>query len=210
MIELDDQPDPLASGCVVRARRTQYPPAMLKPPPLRARSGWVLVILGACFAAANGAAPCEAQGPRARKIEVIRPEIHLNMGYRATFGSGFRLDIPIVPKGWLRSRHVTDEFAISTGADLMFIDTHANERIGVGFWPVVAAQWNLHFNEDWSAFVEGGLAFVFGDDHHHQRFDDDFGVAPAFGIGGRWHFSRRNALVARINYPAGFQFGITF
>jgi hypothetical protein len=93
-----------------------------------------------------------------------------------------------------------DDLTISPGADLLFNDGD------VWFAVPVALQWNFYINQLWSVFPEMGLALLFG--HHHHKHD----VAVDFllAVGGRYHFSSRNALVLRIGWPIGLQFGITF
>lgn len=166
------------------------------------------------------AAPAQAQGG-GNKIQGIRPDVHLNIGYD-DLGVGFRIDIPIVPDGFLQSAsRVTDELALSPGLDLMFYDydgrfchdhgsrgDHCHGR-RLGFWPLIMVQWNLYFQKPWSVFPELGLVFLINDgyrDNHHG----DFAVTLGAGFGARYHFNARMSLLLRLVWPGGFQVGLTF
>jgi hypothetical protein len=135
-------------------------------------------------------------------IDGVRPEVHLDLGFHADLGVGMRVDIPIVPEGLLMS--AKDELAISPGADLLF--DHGDVWVGVP----VALQWNFYIQQEWSVFPEVGLALLFGHHHHNHHHDTDLGVDFLLAVGGRYHFAQRNALVLRIGWPIGIQFGITF
>jgi hypothetical protein len=132
--------------------------------------------------------------------------VHLGLGWGAELGFGARLDIPLVPRGFIDDVH--DEFALSPGVDLFF-DAGGDDEIGVA--ALVAAQWNFYLDPEWSLFPELGLALIFGD-HDRGRGNDRDGVRvrPFLAVGGRYHWSRRNALVLRLGFPLGFQIGITF
>lgn len=145
----------------------------------------------------------------ARKIDRFRADGHLNVGYRGTVGIGFRVDIPVFQNGWLDHPDITDEFAISAGADLMFADVNGRD-LDLGFWPTVAAQWNLYVGEEWSFLTELGVALLIGDDHYHADGPDTVDVTFVASFGLRWHFTLRNALLVRITHPAGVQVGVTF
>jgi hypothetical protein len=134
------------------------------------------------------------------QIEGVRPEVHLDLGFHADVGFGVRVDIPVVPEGLLLS--AKDDLAISVGADLLFDDG----RVWVGI--PVALQWNFYVDRAWSLFPELGLALLAG--HHHHDNHDDVGVDFLLAVGGRYHWSDRNALVLRIGWPIGIQFGVTF
>lgn len=161
---------------------------------------------------------------RDHRIQGIRVDVHGNMAYYGAIGAGFRLDIPIVPRGFLHSSRVEDELAISPGLDLFFFafsrycyndgagSRRCSDHTGFGIWPVVMAQWNLYLSRSWSVFPELGVAFIIND-HNYRGVRDrhaDFYAVPAASIGARWHFSQRNALLLRLSYPAGFQIGLTF
>jgi hypothetical protein len=132
------------------------------------------------------------------QVAGVRPEVHLDLGWHADIGFGMRIDIPIVPDGLLTTAR--DDLAISPGVDLLFDD--GDVWVGVP----IALQWNFYINQVWSVFPELGLALLFGE--HHKK--NDVAVDFLLAVGGRYHFSSRNALVLRIGWPIGLQFGITF
>lgn len=141
----------------------------------------------------------------------LRPEVHFSFGGHGDIGAGFRLDIPIVPEGFIgRGR---DDFALSPGLDIQFYDfdrddgPRGGDRDGVLFIPQLAAQWNFYFPpSDWSIFPEAGLAVVIGDWDH----GDDVYVDPLVAFGARKHFAGSTALVLRVGWPVGFQVGLAF
>ncbi|HKU40830.1 MAG TPA: hypothetical protein VJR89_21865 [Polyangiales bacterium] len=137
--------------------------------------------------------------PARAQIEGVRPEVHLDLGYHADIGFGVRVDIPIVPEGLLQTAR--DDLAITLGGDLLFDDGEVWVGIPVGL------QWNFYIEQKWSVFPELGIALLFGEGHHHG---DDVDVEPLLAVGGRYHFNTRNALVLRVGWPIGIQFGITF
>ena len=55
---------------------------------------------------------------------------------------------------------VTDEVAVSLGADVYFAELNPG-FYDKGFYvvPIAAARWNLYLGDHWSIFPEGGLAF---------------------------------------------------
>lgn len=136
-------------------------------------------------------------------IHAVRPELHLSVGGHGDFGAGFRVDIPVVPQGFLRNGR--DDFALSPGMDVQFIDFgdhhHGN---AVLLLPQLAAQWNFYFPRGWSIFPEAGFAVVIGDWDGH----DDVHVDPLLAFGFRRHFSSHAALVVRVGWPSGLQVGI--
>lgn len=141
----------------------------------------------------------------------LRPEVHFSLGGHGDIGAGFRLDIPIVPEGFIgRGR---DDFALSPGLDIQFYDfdhddgRHGGRRDGVLFMPQLAAQWNFYFPpKDWSIFPEAGLAVVIGNWDH----GDNVHVDPLVAFGARKHFGGSTALVLRVGWPVGFQLGLAF
>jgi hypothetical protein len=139
-------------------------------------------------------------------IDGVRPELHVGLGWDAELGVGARVDIPIVPSGFIDELH--DEFALSPGGDLYF-DIGDDDDLALA--GVFAAQWNFYLHPEWSVFPELGLALIFRD-HDHGRGDDDadLHLHLLFAAGGRYHWSRRNALVMRLSWPFGLQVGITF
>jgi len=149
------------------------------------------------------------------RINGVRPEVHLSLGGHGDIGAGFRIDIPIVPEGFIHRGR--DDFALSPGMDIQFFDFDNDDWDGRGprshdgdgalFIPQLAAQWNFYFpRHAWSIFPEAGLAVVIGDWDGH----DDVHVDPLLAFGARKHFSGRTALVLRVGWPSGFQVGLAF
>jgi hypothetical protein len=157
---------------------------------------------------------------RSYRIRGVRPEAHLSIGGHGDIGAGFRIDIPIVPEGFIgRGR---DDFALSPGLDLQFFDFgdhdcggrgpkpgrgECRDGDGVVVIPQLAAQWNFYFpRHAWSIAPELGIAVVIGDWDGH----DDVRVQPLAAFVARKHFAGRTALVLRGGWPSGFQIGIAF
>lgn len=79
-----------------------------------------------------------------------------------------------------------------------------NDSVGVGFgadwtgnknWNLSAAmQWNFWLSDKWSVFGAPGLGI-----HLHDGGNVD--LRPAFGAGGRFHFTPNFALTMRVGYP---------
>ncbi len=180
-------------------------------------------ILAVAFAAVAtslaSASTVEAQ--RNNKIDGVRFDVHGDLGWWWAFGAGFRVDIPIVPDGFINGR-VEDEFAITFGGEAMFVNwdgwngARRCNRYGCwgdwSIWPEVAAQWNFYVNDKWSLFPELGLTVGIYD------CDKGMGVrgvcaspSPLVSFGARWHFAPpRLALLFRVSYPFGFQIGLNF
>lgn len=138
----------------------------------------------------------------------VRFDAHLNLGWYRAFGLGMRADIPVVKEGLVSG--VADDLAISLGGDLYWFydNSKYNRDDGWGLSIPVVAQWNFYINDKWSVFPELGLAVHLG-----PYVDDYYWGSPitlAIGLGGRYHFSSRNALLLRLAWPGGLQFGITF
>ena len=78
-----------------------------------------------------------------------------------------------------------------------------NDSVGVGFgvdwtgnknWNLSGAmQWNFWLSDKWSVFGAPGVAV-----HLH---DSNVNIRPAFGAGGRYHFTPNFALTMRVGYP---------
>jgi hypothetical protein len=162
--------------------------------------------------------PSLAKAQRGNKIDSVRFDVHASLGWWWAFGAGFRVDIPLVPDGFIDG-HVEDEFAITFGVEGQFVrwnDYRCNGRYGCwgdwSVWPDVAVQWNFYLNQKWSIFPELGLAVAI--------YDCDKGMgnrgacataSPLISFGARYHFAPpRVALLLRVSYPFGFQVGITF
>jgi hypothetical protein len=79
-----------------------------------------------------------------------------------------------------------------------------NDSVGVGFgvdwtgnknWNVSAAmQWNFWLSDKWSVFGAPGVGV-----HLHNA--GDVNIYPAFGAGGRYHFTPNFALAMRVGFP---------
>jgi hypothetical protein len=169
--------------------------------------------------------PSSAEAQRGRwgrphRIEGVRPEIHMSLG--PGFGTGVQFGIPVVPDGFLQ-RGPEDEFVISPGFEFYFVDFDDNlarryeddDNFDPAFGPFVVARWNVYVHDKWSVFPEAGFTVMIAEDdfiYHGHDGNDDFDVFAdaVIGAGARWHFSDRGALVMRLVYPFGFQFGVNF
>ena len=178
-----------------------------------------LLVVGslAIGALAPSSADAQRRGRRASHADSVRFDVHLDLGWYGGLGAGFRVDVPIVPDGMIEG-NVDDELVLSPGAEFLFWDYYGRDHTSnVGIAPLVALQWNFYVSDKWSVFPELGVAMMFGDYWHHKHSHNDPGndhghvyVDPFLGGGARYHFSARNALLLRINWPAGLQIGITF
>ncbi len=174
------------------------------------------------------ASPAEAQ-PRGaisqNGIDGVRLEVHGVVGWYHAFGAGMRVEIPLLKTGF--TDKLDDEFALSFGGDVGFFpwggsrydsrewnrryDNWGHWYGDWAFWGVVTANWNIYVGDKWSFFPELGLTISV-----HDCWDRDFRrevcvtAAPVGGVGARYHFSQRVALVARVNWPVGLQVGLTF
>jgi hypothetical protein len=70
----------------------------------------------------------------------------------------------------------------------------------------VALQWNFYLTQKWSVSPELGAVLFFGGHDKYGEVGADILVA----VGGRYLLNARNALVLRLGWPFGLQFGITF
>lgn len=157
-------------------------------------------LFGFTSAAAAQDEPFEHGGPAG-----VRFDLHLDFGYFANAGVGFRADIPIVRDGLISG--VRDDLSLSLGAELMWWYRH--EYNGFGVLPIAALQWNFYVSDHWDIFPELGVTFIFGPGEWNDKYFPGYAL-PFIGVGARYHFSPRNALLMRVNFPAGFQVGITF
>lgn len=135
----------------------------------------------------------------------VRLDLHLDLGWYGNGGVGFRADIPIVNDGLISG--VNDDLSISLGAEFMWWYRH--EYDGFGVIPLAALQWNFYLSERWAIAPELGVAFVIGPTGWNDRYYPNYAV-PFLGVGVRYHFSPRNALLIRATFPSGLQLGITF
>jgi hypothetical protein len=132
----------------------------------------------------------------------IRFEAHFAFGWYGALGGGGRVEFPIVRAGLLQN--VDDELALSIGAEIFYF---YGPSLGLGVTPLAALQWNFFVGNSVSLFPELGLAFIFGPsrDQYWATF-----IAPYLGLGVRFHFTDRNAVLLRVSWPAGLQVGLTF
>ena len=165
-------------------------------------------VLGLSGIASSAAAQADSRGD-IHTVQGARPEFHMSLGGHGDFGAGFRVDLPIVPSGFLHNGR--DEFALSPGLDVQFLDfghhDDDDDDHAVLLLPQLAAQWNFYFPRGWSMFPELGAAVVIGDAHHGYGGDGDVHVDPLVAFGARRHFSERSSLVMRAGFPSGFQLG---
>jgi hypothetical protein len=165
--------------------------------------------LSLMFAATLFPAVAMAGDDFANHIHGVRADVHLNAGSYGLLGVGARLDLTLLPHGLIEG--VNDEIALSPGLDTFFVQAYHNQYYGGGFYwvPSVVVQWNFYLGDRWSIFPEAGLALYVGDANYLPR---GYGVYAAadLGLGARYHFTERNALLMRISTPAGLQLGVTF
>jgi hypothetical protein len=179
----------------------------------RRRSGLAGVALAALISSASvaGAQPPGANGEN--KIDTVRFDVHGTIGWWWAFGLGFRVDIPIVPDGFVDT--LDDELAITFGGDVQFVNWDNNRacaRYGCwgdwSIWPLVAAQWNFYLTPDWSIFPELGLTVAA---HECNGGNVCVSASPLVSFGARWHFAPpRLALLFRLSFPFGLQIGLNF
>ncbi len=187
------------------------------------RSLGMLLPLGLLFAGpafANDGYPSDYPYGRLggyNQIHGMRVDLHGNVDRWGVFGVGGRLEFALVPNGFLRGT-VHDEFALSLGADFLVSPAYFGWGgfNGGGYAvPIAAVQWNLYLGDRWSIFPEAGLAMHMGFDEagwndgngHHYGW---LYAEPALGLGARFHFSPRAALLMRLSTPGGLQVGLNF
>lgn len=167
-----------------------------------------LLLLPAAASAEDFDTKGPSKGGSSNHIGGVRPEVHADIGGYASLGAGFRLDVPIVPNGFLDA--ADDELAISAGMDVFFTNFYRSYYDGAPYLiPQVVLQWNFYTKNDWSFFPEAGVAFYIGNERDLPRGLPVY-AAVAAGFGARYHFSTRNALLLRISTPTGLQVGLTF
>lgn len=149
-------------------------------------------------------------GPDHNQIDTVRVEAHGSVSSYGVVGGGARAEFAIVPDGFIGG-DVHDELALSLGADGFFVNVNPTwYEGGMYVVPIAALQWNFYLGQDWSIFPEAGLAFhVSADDAVWPGHRDVF-ATPDVGIGARYHFADRNALLLRASTPGGLQVGLTF
>lgn len=178
----------------------------------------LLITLGVVTLLATAAlvAPASAEAQQARRIQTLRGDVHIDLGWFGGFGVGGRVDIPIIPDGVLTGS-IEDEMSLSVGADLFFAYFYNRYSGDLVFLPQVVWQWSFYLNEDWSIFPELGLGIWFGNHGYHRHRHDTFQgdhmhVWPELvaSFGARYHFDDRLALLMRISWPTGLQVGLVF
>lgn len=149
-------------------------------------------------------------GPDHNQIQGVRVEAHGTVSPYSVLGLGARFEFAIVPDGFIGD-NVHDELALSLGADAFFAQLNPIWYDGgVYLVPIAALQWNFYLGEDWSIFPEAGLAFHIAADGNGWNGHEAIYAEPDLGFGVRYHFASRNALLARVSTPGGFQVGLTF
>lgn len=151
-----------------------------------------------------GSKPAHAAGEMSSLRGTPRFDLHVDVGWRQAYGVGGRVEFPIVPEGLLQ--RADDDLTLSLGAEVFFPDN----RYGAAVWPLAALQWNFYLSDRWSIFPELGVVAFAGDKHHNAFVHTGPVIAPFVGFGARFHLSPRAALLARVNWPAGLQFGVAF
>lgn len=142
------------------------------------------------------------------QIHGVRMDVHADLGNYGAFGVGVRGDIPIVANGLIDG--VNDELAISPGVEVFFVNSFPDRYDGGPYvMPLAMLQWNFYLGDSWSVFPEAGVALFVGDRDFLPR-DRGVYAAVATGVGARYHFNGRNALLMRASWPAGLQVGMTF
>ncbi|MBL9038571.1 MAG: hypothetical protein JNG84_08675 [Archangium sp.] len=155
------------------------------------------------FSTATSSATLGAIDSERSDFSNFRVEVHLDFGWYSAFGGGLRLEVPLSHNGIIDG--VNDEIALSFGAELFYF--YPSGSLGIGVYPILAVQWNFFVGSRVSLFPELGVAFLFGPSR--ASYWGTF-IAPYLGLGIRYHFNARNALLARVSWPAGLQLGITF
>ena len=153
-------------------------------------------------AATSGATLGQTNDGEPTRFSDVRFEIHGDFGWYGGVGVGARLEFSVAHDV---VRGVGNDIALSFGAELFYF--YNPNYSGIGVYPIAAAQWNFYVSRRVSLFPELGVAFLFGP--YRERYWGTF-IAPYLGLGLRFHFNDRNALLVRVSWPAGLQLGITF
>lgn len=138
-----------------------------------------------------------------------RPKLlDLHVGGVGYYGGGglfgVRLGIPLLKNGFIPDLNNT--LHIVLGAD-MFLSRWYGERYDYGRFGLhipILVNWELYFAKEWSGFVEIGPALTFfpayRDYDAYWGWRRTYGIL-AGGIGARFHFSKKSALVFRLGSP---------
>lgn len=169
-----------------------------------------VMLLAAFFSLPAHAAEEVATASRSNQIHGLRVDVHAAVDRFNMFGVGGRLEFPLAADGFIGGK-VRDELALSVGADFLF---NAFDR---GFYdggayaiPIGAAQWNFYLGRYWSVFPEAGVAIHLGIEHEGYGDRARLYLQPDLGVGARFHFEERVALLMRLSTPGGLQLGLTF
>ncbi len=140
--------------------------------------------------------------PGLQRFAHVRFDLHVALGWYGAAGAGGRVEFSVADDV---IRGIENDISLSFGADLLF--SFDSRYGGPSVFPIAAAQWNFYLSRRVSLFPELGVAFLFGPSR--ERYWSTF-VAPYLGVGLRFHFTNRNALLLRGSWPAGLQLGLTF
>jgi opacity protein-like surface antigen len=137
---------------------------------------------------------------------------HWRHAYGYSLGPGFRVGIPIVQNGFVRT--INNSVAINFGLDVLFWPGYGGYASLVS--PVML-QWNFYLTGRLSVFGEAGVAFEF---YPFDRGDCRFGgcgeyfwLWPGLAGGARYHFGGSAGfptLTMRLGFPTGFNIGVSF
>jgi len=154
-----------------------------------------------------------------------RLEAHADVAWYGTFGLGGRIDIPVAGGFIAPGGTVRDDLSLSPGFDVFFLPVvhHTYEcggnvcdehYSGLVLGVPLGLQWNVYFGEHWSIGPEVGLQLLVGDYFWYRHYGWDAYPGPWFGpyaaFAARYHFTDTNSIMARLNWPAGLQVGVTF
>jgi hypothetical protein len=172
------------------------------------RRGCARSLVAAALLVPSVAGAATSRGSSPNQIDNVRLDLHADVGGYASFGAGFRVDIPIVRSGLIATAN--DELAISPGVDVFFANFNEHYYSGGPYLvPNIVLQWNFYLNERWSIFPEAGLAFYVGDGDELPRGRATY-AALDLGFGARYHWAANRAFLMRVSSPTGLQLGVTF
>lgn len=173
------------------------------------KSVGVMVVIG--LGLSTGALADDGHhGPDHNQIRGVRGEVHGTVSPFSVFGVGARVEFALVPDGFIGG-DVHDELALSVGADAFFAELNPDYYSGGAYFvPIAALQWNFYIGDDWSIFPEAGVVFYVAADGNGWNGHESIYLGPDLGIGFRYHFASRNALLVRASSPGGLQVGLTF
>lgn len=167
-----------------------------------------LALMSALLAPGIASAKTAAKVDSANHISGVRFDLHADLGGYVSFGAGFRADLPLIHSGLLA--RTDDELALSIGVDAYFANFYHQYYSGGPYViPSAVLQWNFYLGPNWSVFPELGVALYVGNGDDLPRGLPVY-AALDVGVGVRYHFSNRNALLFRVNRPTGLQIGVTF